>query len=177
MRKPTILFAFLVLGLLLTGGVAMAITKTCTTNPCEGTPDNDTLFGTEESNQIRALGGNDTLLGRGARDTLVGGKGDDIEKGGAGNDQTSSGFPARAAGDDRIYGGDGDDNLVDYLGSQQDYHHHLRHIFGHHPRPWPGSRSLSGRCPLHLFRCRRPYLRLTCLLHHDPVECRSHPRP
>ncbi len=51
-----------------------------------GTPGNNSLIGTNQSDQINGLAGNDTLFGLGANDLLDGGSGNDSMEGGDGND-------------------------------------------------------------------------------------------
>lgn len=51
-----------------------------------GTPGNNTLIGTNQSDQINGFAGNDTLSGLGANDLLDGGRGNDSMEGGDGND-------------------------------------------------------------------------------------------
>ena len=59
-----------------------------------GSRSGDTLTGDDVPNELRGLGGNDTLTGNGGNDTLEGGAGNDTLKGGTGND-TLDGGPGR----------------------------------------------------------------------------------
>jgi hypothetical protein len=53
-------------------GVALAVTKTCTTNPCEGTSGPDTLIGSASKNPIYGRSDADYIAGRVAADKLYG---------------------------------------------------------------------------------------------------------
>jgi len=71
-----------------------------------GTPNDDTLLGTEFADTLLGLGGDDVLYGRDDNDRLEGGSGDDVLYG--------------EAGFDVLYGNDGNDTLLgspdpDYL--------------------------------------------------------------
>ena len=101
-RKAMLLIGTMALALVLASGVALAATYiNCpvnTTNPCNGTPQDDVIFGSDNPQTINALAGNDEVL------ALLG---DDIVYGGDGSDYVD-GFP----GNDTIYGGPGSDNKV-----------------------------------------------------------------
>jgi len=122
-RTPIVDFDF--------GGDTLDISDIFSDDLCEG---DDTIFGTEDNDDIpgtplddviSGLGGNDEILagagddiicGDDGDDTLTGGAGDDFLTGGEGNDtfvfgdgdDTLVGGP----GDDTLEGGDGDDTLV-----------------------------------------------------------------
>ena len=69
--RALLIVATMLLGVLLLSGVALAVTKTCTTtNPCVGTNGPDKLTGTDGANQIRGLGGPDSITGGGSNDTI-----------------------------------------------------------------------------------------------------------
>jgi Ca2+-binding RTX toxin-like protein len=69
--RALLIVATMSLGVLLLGGMALAVTKTCTTTgPCVGTNGPDRLTGTDSADQIRGLGGPDTISGRGGDDTI-----------------------------------------------------------------------------------------------------------
>src|SRR6188768_4497144 len=51
-----------------------------------GSPNNDTLTGTNGPDCIAGLGGQDTINGLGGDDILLGGEGNDVINGGDGND-------------------------------------------------------------------------------------------
>ncbi|MEM9275253.1 MAG: Calx-beta domain-containing protein [Cyanobacteria bacterium P01_F01_bin.143] len=85
---------------------------------------NDSLTGTNDPDLIRALDGDDILIGRNGNDTLVGGAGADLSTGqnnndiligGDGNDTLAGGIGADTLngnnGGDRLNGGDGNDTL------------------------------------------------------------------
>lgn len=77
--------------------------------PFRGTLSNDTLFGTEDGQEMVALGGQDHLYGRGGDDTLRGGDGGDNLYGESGADTMDGG----AGNDDLIGGGGADVYLLD----------------------------------------------------------------
>ncbi|MEQ8383078.1 MAG: hypothetical protein RH949_12010 [Coleofasciculus sp. A1-SPW-01] len=108
--------------------------------PIDGTPNNDTLVGTPESDRINGFGGNDTIAGGLENDQIFGGDGDDVLRGdlnqrspqvdiggddiifgGAGNDRIGgkggNDQLFGEAGDDQIWGDDGDDILRGGLGN------------------------------------------------------------
>ncbi len=69
---------------------------------------NDSVSGSHlAANDIRGLGGHDSITGGGKADRLDGGAGDDTLSGGAGNDALVGG-----AGNDSLSGGSGDDTYV-----------------------------------------------------------------
>jgi Ca2+-binding RTX toxin-like protein len=75
-----------------------------------GTPSNDALFGTPESEVLNGMSGDDLLLGD---------DGDDVINGGPGNDFLLGDFSGspQQTGDDALHGGDGDDILRGLLGN------------------------------------------------------------
>ncbi len=76
-----------------------------------GTPNNDTLKGTEQADVITGFAGNDTIFGKGGNDYLFGNQGDDKLFGGKGND-----FLYGNEGNDKLFGEKGDDFLQGYGG-------------------------------------------------------------
>jgi hemolysin type calcium-binding protein len=69
--RALLIVAIMLLGVMMLSGVALAVTKTCTTtNPCVGTNGPDKLTGTDGANQIRGLGGPDSITGGGSNDTI-----------------------------------------------------------------------------------------------------------
>jgi Ca2+-binding RTX toxin-like protein len=68
---------------------------------------NDTLIGGAAADRLDGGAGNDLLIGQAQNDTLLGGDGDDTLVGGAGNDTLNGGN-----GKDVIDAGDGDDTIV-----------------------------------------------------------------
>jgi len=108
--------------------------------PIDGTPNNNTLVGTQGSDRINGFGGNDTIAGGLGNDEIFGGDGDDVLRGdlnqrspqvdiggddiifgGAGNDRIGgkggNDQLFGEAGDDQIWGDDGDDILRGGLGN------------------------------------------------------------
>lgn len=71
MKRMTMLVAVVALMMVLSAGVALAVTKIGTNGP-------DKLVGTAQSDTLRGLGGNDVLIGKGDRDRLFGGPGSDF---------------------------------------------------------------------------------------------------
>ena len=102
------ILAVLALGLLLTGGVALADSIRCTGGKCRGTKASDSIAGansTSNPDQIFALGARDVVEAN-AGDDLVSGGGDDFLAGEAGNDTLKGGN-----GNDSLNGGPGGDTL------------------------------------------------------------------
>lgn len=100
---------------LVVGGVALAITETCTSNPCVGTRNADTLTGTDGSEKIWGEAGADYLYGKGDYDLIKGGYGADYVYGDLGNDRVKG-----SQGRDHVYGGEGDDLVRGGLHSKAD---------------------------------------------------------
>jgi Ca2+-binding RTX toxin-like protein len=135
---------------------AWADTIQCTGGPCIGTPDNDTIFGSQGpilDDQIFALAGDDLIYGRTGndeisgdegRDTIYGGEGDDRPQGGAGIDTIYGGTGNDLMGggedNDRVYGEAGDDGLDGNNGNDK--------LFG-----GDGNDSLRGSSGADQFRC------------------------
>ncbi len=71
-----------------------------------GTNGNDTLNGTEISEQLLGLLGDNLINGNGGDDTLIATTGNDLLNGGTGNDSLNGG-----SGNDTLEGGDGNDTL------------------------------------------------------------------
>ena len=68
MRRSALLVATtMLLVLVAAGGVALAVTQTCTTNPCEGTSGPDTLY----ERAVDGYTGTDTIYGKGADDDII----------------------------------------------------------------------------------------------------------
>jgi Ca2+-binding RTX toxin-like protein len=83
----------------------------------DGGAGNDTVKGSQASDDISGGSGNDRLYGESGQDNLQGGDGNDALYGGADNDTLSGG-----AGNDKLYGGSGDDTLI-ADGQGKDYFH------------------------------------------------------
>jgi Ca2+-binding RTX toxin-like protein len=104
-----LLLVSLTLVVLLAGGVALAITKTCSSSPCYGTKHNDTL--------IERAGVDDNIYGRGGDDTINAGRGaereippdTDILHGNGGDDRLKS---DDLEGRDELHGGRGYDVCI-----------------------------------------------------------------
>jgi serralysin len=96
---------------LLAAGVAWAATVDCVAEEfsCVGTKNDDTLNGSDEGDYMYGSSGDDLLLGNGGDDELLGYKGRDTMRGGQGRDTVYY----QDQGIDKIYGGDGDDDLTD----------------------------------------------------------------
>lgn len=83
MRRMTRLLAVVTLMIVLSAGVALAMTEVGTNGP-------DRLVGTAQNDTLKGLSGNDVLIGKGDGDRLFGG-----------------------AGNDNIYARDGERDVVD----------------------------------------------------------------
>jgi TIR domain/RTX calcium-binding nonapeptide repeat (4 copies)/Putative peptidoglycan binding domain len=77
-----------------------------------GTPNGETLPGTESDDVIFLREGDDTSDASGGNDTVCGGEGDDTIDGGPGDDHLHGG-----AGDDTLLGGEADDTLIGFKGA------------------------------------------------------------
>jgi Bacterial Ig-like domain/RTX calcium-binding nonapeptide repeat (4 copies) len=105
MRRTVLLMVTTALALIAAGGIALAATTfTCTTDPCEGTTDDDVITGTLNAETINSKAGNDEISARDANDTLNGEDGNDTIRGELGDDILAGG-----AGNDTIDGGEGND--------------------------------------------------------------------
>jgi Ca2+-binding RTX toxin-like protein len=87
MKRTVLLLASTALALIAAGGIALAATFTCTTNPCDGTTDDDAITGTANAETINGKAGNDEIFARDANDTLNGEDGNDTMHGELGNDR------------------------------------------------------------------------------------------
>jgi Ca2+-binding RTX toxin-like protein len=102
MRRTALVLATTTLALLLTSGVAWAVTKIGTDGP-------DTLQGTNQDDALIGKGGQDDIFGWGGRDTLLGGKGKDNVFGGT--------VRRPRGGEKTLLGGDGNDLVLGGLDS------------------------------------------------------------
>ena len=113
--RALLIVATMLLGVLVLSGVALAVTKTCTStnNPCEGTNSPDKLSGTNAENEIRGLGGPDSITGGGGNDTIsiADGYEDDVNCGEGTDtvyvdelDVVSANCEAVTPGNDTVYG-------------------------------------------------------------------------
>jgi hypothetical protein len=157
-RRAVLLLTAIVAALLLSSGVASAITKTCEASvECFGTSDPDTLKGTDDGNEfIYGRGGADTikgfgeeaaldyLYGQGGPDKIFGGSGPDALFGGAGNDELSGGVDF-----DYYYFGSGwgDDSISDGAGLYQPGAFRGGRTRTHRRRRRPGRQARIGRWP------------------------------
>jgi Ca2+-binding RTX toxin-like protein len=55
--------------------VALAADFTCCSNPCSGTPGDDSIDGINSADEVRALAGDDQIDGLNGADTLHGNRG------------------------------------------------------------------------------------------------------
>src|SRR5215213_9610858 len=107
MRKRALLIlATTLLGMLVLSGAALAVTKTCSTNPCVGTNGPDRLKGTDAKNEISGLRGPDYITGKQSADELHGNRGQDEVRAGNGRDRVFGG-----RGKDELYGGGSNDTM------------------------------------------------------------------
>jgi hypothetical protein len=116
MRRTALLLATTALTLIAAGGIALAATLiTCTTNPCDGTSEDDVITGTLDAETINGQAGNDEISARDANDTLNGEDGNDTMHGELGDDRLNGGDgPDQLFGEngtDRLNGGAGNDTL------------------------------------------------------------------
>ena len=123
MRRTILLVTAMAAALVVAGGVALAATTVirCSTDPCLGTDERNELIGTSNSETIKALAGDDRVIGNYGEDIIYGGKGidgtdghrgDDTIYGGRGDDGTGWGGKLKGAEDsDIIYGGAGNDTI------------------------------------------------------------------
>ncbi|WP_088636248.1 BMP family ABC transporter substrate-binding protein [Phaeobacter sp. 22II1-1F12B] len=78
------------------------------------TSGDDEIYGTNQNDRVRLLGGEDVFYGRKGNDTVFGGKGDDRLEGGAGKDKLVG-----QAGNDVVFGDGGRDILSGNGGSDE----------------------------------------------------------
>src|SRR5215210_2191301 len=113
--RALLILATTLLGVMVLGGAALAVTKTCSANPCVGTNGPDRLIGTDAKNEIRGLRGPDYIAGKPRADDLYGNRGRDEVRAGNGRDRVFSG-----RGQDAIYGGGGNDTMNSRDGYKDD---------------------------------------------------------
>jgi hypothetical protein len=94
----------MVLGILVSSGVALAVAKS-------GTSGNDTIKGTNRVDALSGKGGNDSVTGLGGGDSISGGSGNDKLFGG------NAAQTSRVKGNDSISGGRGNDIVVGGFGA------------------------------------------------------------
>src|SRR5918995_2026285 len=113
--RALLIMVTMLLGVLVLSGVALAVTKTCTINPCVGTNGPDRLTGTNAKNEIRGLAGSDYVAGKQHADELYASSGRDEVRGGGGRDYINGGRNR-----DELYGGSGND-LIRAQDGYRDY--------------------------------------------------------
>ncbi|MBA3490698.1 MAG: hypothetical protein H0T55_01295 [Rubrobacteraceae bacterium] len=97
------------LGVIVLSGVALALTKSCTTTtPCVGTSEPDRLIGNARENLIEGALGADYIAGKGAADRLFGNRDNDEVHGGDGPDKILGG---KHSDSDTMYGENGNDTI------------------------------------------------------------------
>ena len=101
-----LILATTLLGVLALSGAALAVTKTCSTNPCVGTNGPDRLKGTDAKNEISGLRGPDYITGKQRADELHGNRGQDEVRANNGRDRVFGG-----RGKDELYGGGSNDTM------------------------------------------------------------------
>jgi hypothetical protein len=104
--RALLILAMTLLGVMALSGAALAVTKTCSENPCVGTNGPDRLIGTDAKNEIRGLDGPDYIAGKQSADDLYGNRGQDEVRAGNGRDRVFGG-----RGRDALYGGGGNDTM------------------------------------------------------------------
>ena len=111
MRRTVLLMVSIALGVLFVSGVALALTKTCSASPCDGTNKDDTLTERRAVNdEIYGLRGDDTIrAGLMPREKFAEGPDTDILRGGRGSDRLKS---DDLEGRDELYGGRGRDLCI-----------------------------------------------------------------
>ena len=121
LRRAELILATMLLGVIVLSGVALAVTKACTTNPCEGTSGPDTLNGNASRNLIEGNPGADYIAGKGAADKLYGNRDNDEVHGGDGPDNINGG---KHSDSDTLYGENGNDTIIaveEFSPGRQDY--------------------------------------------------------
>jgi RTX calcium-binding nonapeptide repeat (4 copies) len=111
LRRTVLLTVSIALGVLFVSGIALAITKKCSSSPCYGTRHNDTLTERRAVNdKIYGLRGDDIIrAGLPARENFAEGPDTDILRGGRGSDRLKS---DDLEGRDALYGGRGHDLCI-----------------------------------------------------------------
>jgi hypothetical protein len=104
--RALLILAMTLLGVMALSGAAIAVTKTCSANPCVGTNGADKLYGNATKNEIRGLRGADYIAGKPRADELYGNRGQDEVRAGNGRDRVFGG-----RGKDRLYGAGGNDTM------------------------------------------------------------------
>ena len=97
---------------MLASGVGCTLTVDCVAgpDPCVGTPQNDTINGSEEPDRIMAQGGIDQTFANGGNDLVQAGEGNDTARGGEGEDE----LRGQRDADELLYGDAGEDGLIGF---------------------------------------------------------------
>jgi Ca2+-binding RTX toxin-like protein len=126
MRRTAMVLAVTLVVLSTAGGVAWAATIGCPNdNPepgfCSGTEENDTMHGGAGADYMDGRLGEDVLYGHGGTDYLEGGDDTDRDRiyGGKGDDEILDNDPEDAYGRDEKHGGRGDDWVVGHEGPER----------------------------------------------------------
>jgi Ca2+-binding RTX toxin-like protein len=109
LRRAGLILATMLLGVIVLSGVALALTISCTTNPCEGTSGPDTLIGNATKNLIDGNPGADYIAGKGGADKLNGNRDNDEVHGGGSPDNI---FGGKHSDSDSLYGENGNDTII-----------------------------------------------------------------
>src|SRR5215211_5000298 len=139
--RALLIMATTLLGMLVLGGAALAVTKTCSANPCVGTNGPDRLKGTDAKNEISGLRGPDYITGKQRADELHGDRGKDELYGGGSNDTMN----ARDAYKDNVNCGLGTDTA--YVDRRDLVNEDCENVFvaGGGPQPNPVVDKVSGK--------------------------------
>src|SRR5215211_1361750 len=139
--RALLIMATTLLGMLVLGGAALAVTKTCSANPCVGTNGPDRLKGTDAKNEISGLRGPDYITGKQRADELHGDRGKDELYGGGSNDTMN----ARDAYKDNVNCGLGTDTA--YVDRLDRVNEDCENVFvaGGGPQPNPVVDKVSGK--------------------------------
>ncbi len=113
--RALLILATTLLGVIALSGAALAVTKTCSENPCLGTSGPDRLKGTDAKNEIHGFPGPDYVAGKQRADELYGGPGQDEVRAGNGRDRVFG-----RLGRDALYGGGGNDTMNSHDGYKDD---------------------------------------------------------
>jgi hypothetical protein len=102
--------------LLLSSGVALAAINEiyCSGGECSGTESDDRMFGMDDYDLMRRLGGDDNMFGNFGHDKMYGGEGADFLMGDEDYD-----WPDTMLGNDTLYGGPGNDDLRGAFGNDR----------------------------------------------------------
>ena len=116
-RRAILLLAAIGAALVLSSGLALAVTKQCkpAASACNGTKEDDRLLGTAGVDNMFGLRGDDRLYGKEESDELFGGKGRDKLFGGPNNPDGFADKLDGGPGNDALSGGDGNNDIYYYF--------------------------------------------------------------